>query len=163
MDGKPHFRAPDLIPRPLAVGERAGLAALLAKEHLPVGDIDAPGCLFWRFDTKDDMPLGFGGLEVHGRDALLRSVVTLPPARGHGVGRAIVTALETEATVAGCHAIYLLAAPSGLFAPLGYVACDAKGVPPSIRRSAQFSDFLAGRAPPAVGVMVKRLAPRPWR
>ena len=160
---KPNWRVSDLIPRPLAVGERAGLAALLAKEQLPAGDIDAPGCLFWRFDTKEDVPLGFGGLELHGRDALLRSVVTMPPVRGRGVGSAIVAALETEATVAGCGAIYVLAAAPGLFARLGYAPCEAKHVPPSIRRSAQFADFLAGRAPPCVGVMVKRLAPRPWR
>ena len=58
---KPRWRVSDLVPRPLAVGERAGLAALLAKEHLPAGDIDAPGCLFWRFDSRDDMDDAAGG------------------------------------------------------------------------------------------------------
>jgi hypothetical protein len=66
---------------PLATFERDGLKAALRKAGLPCEDVEQSGTLFWRFDTEDDIPAGFAGLELHGPDALLRSVVTLPPRR----------------------------------------------------------------------------------
>jgi amino-acid N-acetyltransferase len=137
--------------RPLAVGERDTLAAVLAREHLPRNGIDDPSCLFWRFDSMQDVPLGFGGIELHGRDALLRAVVTMPPVRNRGVGSAIVIVLETEAAIAGCQAIYLQAGDSSLFERLGYRLCDPGRLPP----------FMAGHASAPAVVMVKHLAPRP--
>ena len=150
MNGKAPWRASNLMIRPLAVGEREALAAVLAREHLPADGLNDPNGLFWRFDTMQDVPLGFGGIELHGSDALLRSVVTLPPVRHRGIGGAIVTVLETEATIAGCHAIYVLAKQGGLFERLGYGVCEPDRVP----------RFIAGRGLGAAMVMLKRLAPR---
>ena|SRR5437660_6779754 len=89
----PRLRAATLAPF-----ERDGLKA--AFNRLPV-DVEAPAALFWRFETEDDVPVGFGALELHGRSALLCAVVTLPPLRRAGFGRAIVTALEVEAQMRG--------------------------------------------------------------
>ena len=150
MNGKAPWRASNLMIRPLAVGEREALSAVLVREHLPTDGLDDPSGLFWRFDTMQDVPLGFGGIELHGSDALLRSVVTLPPVRHRGIGGAIVTVLETEATIAGCHAIYVLANRGGLFERLGYRVCAPERVP----------RFIAGRGRGAAIVMLKRLAPR---
>ena len=150
MNGKAPWRASNLMIRPLVVGEREALASVLAREHLPADGLDERSCLFWRFDTMQDVPLGFGGIELHGSDALLRSVVTLPPVRHRGIGAAIVTVLETEATIAGCHAIYVLANRGDLFERLGYGVCDPERVP----------RFLAGRGTGVAVVMMKRLAPR---
>ena len=69
---------PRLRAVPLAIFERDGLKAALSKVGLPCEDVEQSGPLFWRFDTDDDMPAGFAGLELHGADALLRSLVTLP-------------------------------------------------------------------------------------
>src|SRR6202045_1992714 len=99
---------PKLIARPLRAGERGALAAALAKAKLPTADIEAPGRLFWRFETTDEVPVGFGGLEVHGDDALLRSLVTLPPVRGRGIGAAMVAALEFEARLHECRSLWLI-------------------------------------------------------
>ena len=71
--------APRLQRAPLAVWEREGLKAALVKAGLPADDVGDPALLFWRFETFEDVPVGFGGLELHGDDALLHSVVTLPP------------------------------------------------------------------------------------
>jgi hypothetical protein len=60
--------------------------------------------------------------------------------------------LETEAAIAGCHAIYVLANAGGLFERLGYGVCDPGRVPGFIA---------AGRGSGAAVVLVKRLAPRP--
>ena len=99
---------PSLVALPLAVWERDGLKAALTKAGLPADDIFTPGPQFWRFTTDDDVPAGFGGIEMYGADALMRSVVTLPPLRGRGVGQGIVRALEAEAVVMKCGAAWLL-------------------------------------------------------
>jgi N-acetylglutamate synthase-like GNAT family acetyltransferase len=128
---------PQLFAQPLEVWERDGLKAALAGAGLPV-DVAAPGPLFWRFE-QGDVPVGFGGLECHGRDALLHSLVTLPPLRRRGIGSAITAALEIEARVRGCHAIYLLAAEPAMFERLGYSICQRKDVPAPIRATTLFT------------------------
>src|SRR5262245_19050210 len=97
--------APHLTAFPLATWERDGLKAALKKAKLPCDDVEAPDRLFWRFETDDLVPAGFGGLEICGEDALLRSVVTLPPVRTRGVGAAIVAILEVEAQTLGCRGL----------------------------------------------------------
>lgn len=59
-------------------------ATALAVEKLPVDDLKEGGRLFFRFE-ENGMPLGFGGLELVGDYALLRSIVVPPlawPRRG---------------------------------------------------------------------------------
>ena len=145
--------APRLRAVPLAPFERDGLKAALRKAGLPCEDAGEPGRLFWRFDTGDDVPAGFGGLEIYGDDALLRSVVTLPPLRRSGVGRAIVAAIEQEAQLSGCRAIYLLTMEPDFFARSGYVTCERSDVPAAVRASSQFSLQACGTA----AAMVKQL------
>jgi N-acetylglutamate synthase-like GNAT family acetyltransferase len=139
--------------QPLATWERDGLKAALTRAGLPVDGIAEADRLFWRYETTDDVPVGFGGLEVHGEHALLRSVVTLPPLRNRGVGRGIVAMLEAEAELRGCRNIYLLAAGStDFFGQLGYAPCEPAKVPPTIRDTGEFTALS-----PAANVMVKRL------
>jgi N-acetylglutamate synthase-like GNAT family acetyltransferase len=139
---------------PLAAWEREGLKSALAKAGLPVDDVGDPQLLFWRFESYEDVPVGFGGLEIHDFDALLRSVVTLPPLRQVGMGAAIVAALETEARARQCRAIYLLTTSQvDYFAALGYAPCRRSDVPQGIRDSRQFSAL----CPASADVMVKRV------
>jgi len=147
-------KPPRLLALPLKLGERGALLKALAKAKLPVDDVEAPGPLFWRFETADAIPVGFGGLEIHGDDALLRSVVILPPLRSRGVGSAIVVQLELEAALHGCRAVWLLTeGASGFFDRLGYARCDRSVVPPSIRETQQFASL----CPAGAEVLVKRL------
>jgi N-acetylglutamate synthase-like GNAT family acetyltransferase len=147
-------RTPRLQASPLAVWERDGLKAALLKAGLPAGDIDDPRHLFWRFETFEDIPAGFGGLEIHGRDALLRSIVTLPRMRQLGMGGAIVAKLETEARAHGCVTIYLLTnSETDFFAGLGYATCKRDQMPDAIRESEHFASL----GPPAGVAMVKRI------
>lgn len=146
-------RSPRLIALPLAVWERDGLSAALAKAGLPTDDLRAPGLLFWRFENED-VPVGFGGLEVHGDQALLRSVITLPPLRKRGFGRAMVAALETEARIRGCRAVWLLATTAAdFFAKLDYARCDHAEVPQVVLATRQFATADAA----SYTAMVKRL------
>jgi len=144
-----------LIATPLAAWERDGVGAALVKAGLPADDIGDPYVLLWRFETYDDVPVGFGGLEIYGYDALLRSVVTLPPLREVGMGAAIVAALEAEAHARRCRAIYLLTvSEADFFRRLGYAPCARGDVPEGLRESRQF----AALCPPTATVMVKRMA-----
>jgi amino-acid N-acetyltransferase len=147
-------KPPRLFAHPLKLGERGALSKALVEARLPVDDLEAPGPQFWRFETADSIPAGFGGLEIHGEDALLRSLLILPPLRGRGIGAAVVAQLENEAALNGCRAVWLLTeAASGFFARLGYAKCDRVLVPPKIRETPQF----AALCPASADVLVKRL------
>jgi N-acetylglutamate synthase-like GNAT family acetyltransferase len=137
----------------LAAFERDGLKAALAKAGLPTDDVDATGPLFWRFEIGD-MPVGFAGLEVHGDVGLLRSVVTLPPLRRRGIGRAMVEVVETDAVARAIHRLYLLTIDSAaFFAALGYAPCRRDEVPPRLAATPQF----AALCPQTAAVMRKDL------
>ena len=147
-------KPPRLFAYPLKPGERGALSKALVKARLPVDDLETPGPLFWRFETTDSIPVGFGGLEIHGEDALLRSLVILPPLRSRGIGAAIVAQLEMEAALHGCRAVWLLTdAASAYFDRLGYAKCDRAVVPQKIRETSQF----AALCPASADVLVKRL------
>ena len=143
-----------LLATPLQAWERDGLRAALTGAGLPADDVDEPRLLFWRFETYEDIPVGFGGLELYGADALLRSVVTLPPLRQVGMGGAIVAALEAEAHANNCRAVYLLTmTEADFFARQGYAECARSDVPEAIRATRQFASL----CPSTATVMVKRL------
>jgi N-acetylglutamate synthase-like GNAT family acetyltransferase len=143
-----------LIATPLAAWERDGVKAALVRAGLPADDIGDERVLVWRFETGQAIPVGFGGLEIFGSDALLRSLVTLPPLRQVGIGAAMVAVLETEARALKCRAIYLLTASDPrFFSRLGYAACARGDVPEAVRASRQF----AALCPPSAVAMVKRI------
>jgi amino-acid N-acetyltransferase len=146
---------PKLMAHPLRAGERAALKAALAKAKLPIEDIEASGRLFWRFESQDEVPVGFGGLEVHGEDALLRSLVSLPPVRGRGIGAAIVAALEFEARLHGCRSLWVITTTAAdFFARLGYARCERAVAPPAIRATTEFAEL----CPASADVLMKTLA-----
>ncbi len=144
---------PQLFSLPLAIWERDGLKAALKKAGLPYADVEAPGRYFWRFE-EDDVPVGFGGVEIHGDVALLRSLVILPPMRHHGVGTAITSALEGEAVALGARALYLLTTGEApFFAHQGFAPCSLDALPPEVTGCNEF----AAAAPGSIIVMTKRL------
>src|ERR1043166_1064180 len=145
---------PKLMAHPLRAGELDVLAAALAKAKLPTEDVEEPGRLFWRFETRDEVPVGFGGLEVHGEDALLRSLVTLPPVRGRGVATAMVAQLEFEARLHGCRSLWVITTMAAdFFAQRGYARGERAVVPAAIRATAEFSTL----CPASADVLMKAL------
>ena len=145
---------PRLIATPLAAWEREGFKAALVKAKLPADDVDDPHVLVWRFEAVEGTPVGFGGLELFGSDALLRSLVTLPPVRQVGMGAAMVATLETEARALKCRSVYLLTTSEmKFFERLGYAACARSAVPEAVRASRQF----AALCPATATSMVKRI------
>jgi amino-acid N-acetyltransferase len=144
---------PPLFAQPLATWERDGLKAALMRSGLPADDLDGAGPLFWRFE-RDDIPVGFAGIEVHGSDALLRSLVTLPPVRQQGIGGAMIEKMEIEARARGANAVYLLTFDwITFFAKRGYAPCGRERVPAAIASTAPF----AGQSFAAATVMMKEV------
>ena len=145
---------PKLLVRPVRDGERDVMAHALRNASLPADDLDAPGRLLFRFETPNGLLAGFGGLELFGDVGLLRSIVTLPPLRGRGMGRAIVLSLETEAAAHRCDVLYLLTTTAqDFFGKLGYRVSERDNVPAAIRQTTQFATL----CPDTAAVLVKRI------
>ena len=94
-------------------------------------------------------------MERFGPVGLLRSLAVSMGARGRGLGRALVSAMEDEARAAGVADIYLLTTTADrFFSKLGYVRIGRDEAPVAIRSTAQFSAL----CPSSAVVMRKSVA-----
>lgn len=114
---------------------------LLERNGLPSDDVAAkPDCFYIGYDDRERV--GIGGIEIYGRDGLLRSVVIEQIAREHGFGTALCEALEREASVDGVETLYLLTTTaSEFFATLDYVTIERSAVPEAIQQTTEFTEL----------------------
>jgi amino-acid N-acetyltransferase len=139
---------------PLRPEDHPRLAKLLDAERLPSSDLGEPGVRMFAF-RDDGAVVGFAGLEVYGKDALLRSVVVDPARRHAGLGRAIVEATLTEAQELGATRAFLLTTTAkSYFERLGFAAIERASAPAAILATRQ----AAGLCPTSAPLMVKALA-----
>ena len=113
----------------------------LKAANLPTDDLTSEP---FRYFTAGD--LAWGGVGV-GSDALLRSVVVAPNARGRGFGVAVVEDLSQRAKQAGVERLWLLttsAAP--FFRKLGWRIANRAEAPVAIAQSRQFTDLCPASA-----------------
>jgi len=83
--------------------------------------------------------VGAVGLEIHGEDGLLRSLVVDPEVRGGGLGLRLVDALEAAAADRGLTNLYLLTTTAARFFPkLGYAVGLRAEVPAAVAGSREF-------------------------
>lgn len=124
----------------------AYVESLLDAEGLPTRDLQAkPGCFF--VATAGGERVGVGGVEVHGAEGLLRSVVVAEDHRGQGHGTALCDELEAHARTAGIERLYALTTTAaGFFRRRGYDVCDGGSVPVQIRETAEFSELCPSTA-----------------
>lgn len=113
---------------------------LLSAARLPTDDL-TPGHLEHFFACgAQDAPQGVGGIELHGDDALLRSLAVDERARGRGCARAIVAALEAHARKQGARRIYLLTTTAPrFFEGLGYRVVARETAPERVRATPEFA------------------------
>lgn len=120
-----------------------GLVAALSAAALPADDVGDPGRSFFRIERNGQL-LGYGGFELYGQDALLRSIVVPAANRGQGHGRAIAEAMLREIGNAGGRQVYLLTTTaSGFFEHLGFVRIDRAEAPASILTTRQAASICA--------------------
>jgi len=131
--------AMELRPEPARGHELAPALELLRRTDLPEkGVADGFGHYFV---VHDDMQLvGLAGLELHGEDGLLRSVVVAPDYRGQGVAHALVDAVVDRAQRLHLRALYLLTTTArDYFGRQGFADCARETAPEGIRASWEFT------------------------
>lgn len=134
-------------------GHDDGLRAALSGAGLPVDDLTDAGRSFYRF-SRDRETVGFGGLELHGEVALLRSIVVLPDQRGFGFGHAITLSLLDQAHMKGADAAYLLTdTAASFFEALGFRSIAREDAPAAILTTRQ----AASLCPASAALMVRSL------
>lgn len=119
----------------------------LKSAGLPADDLEDPGRIFFRYATLGGSPVGFGGFELYGPDALLRSMVVLPDMRGRGIGRNAALLLMRRAFDKGARYAYALtttAAP--FFTVLGFKPISRDEAPASILSTRQASSLCPSTA-----------------
>lgn len=128
--------------------------AALVDADLPVDDLEEQGRSFFSL-SRGGTRVAFGGYELHGEDALLRSIVVLQGHRGQGVGETATEILLERARLDGARRAYLLttdAAP--FFEEFGFHKVDRAAVPQSILATRQASAL----CPQSATVLEKTLA-----
>lgn len=121
----------------------ADLHAALAAEGLPVSDLGAAHQRMWRGVVEGET-VGYGGIELYGDSALLRSLVVLPDHKGMGHGAALVAQIVAEADVAEFWLLTNTAA--AFFTRLGWAVRDRTDAPPAIVASAEFASLCPASA-----------------
>jgi amino-acid N-acetyltransferase len=132
-------------PRPAAIaisaarpGDAPAIAALLRDAGLPHEDF-AGHLANFLVARRDGAVVGAVGFELHGRDALLRSLVVAPALRGAGLGRELVGRLTAEARRRGVQRFYLLTTTAGpFFARRGFQQIVRHAVPAAIGGTEEF-------------------------
>ncbi|WP_254532900.1 arsenic resistance N-acetyltransferase ArsN2 [Natrinema gelatinilyticum] len=122
------------------------IKSVLDANELPSQDVrDTEPCFFLAYANTECV--GTGGVEIHGSNGLLRSVVITESNRGQGYGAALCDSLEEYARTNGVETLYLLtttAAP--FFRRRGYGAVTREDVPKPIRGTTQFTDLCPASA-----------------
>jgi N-acetylglutamate synthase-like GNAT family acetyltransferase len=134
------------------------IAALLVASGLPVADLaaGAPVELFALGDVEG--VAGVVGVEVLGRQGLLRSLAVAERARGKGLGRRLVGHLEGWASRQGLGELQLLTATaSDFFARGGFERIARDAASTVVERSKQFASL----CPASAALMRKRLPTAP--
>jgi len=131
--------------RPACCGDLDAASIALGDAGLPTGDLSAAHLAF--VAESGDEFVGTIGLESFGTIGLLRSLVVLAEARADGVGRRLVTALETLACDQGVEVLWLLTIDADCyFERLGYAVMDRNTAPAAIQSTAEFSGLCPGDA-----------------
>jgi N-acetylglutamate synthase-like GNAT family acetyltransferase len=122
------------------------LQLALVAADLPVDDLADAGRAFLRFE-KAGRVVGYGGFELHGEHALIRSIVVLPEVRGTGAGRRIAEAVIAEAGRQGARDAYLLTtSAAAFFSHLGFSVIDRAAAPVSILGTRQATTICSSAA-----------------
>jgi N-acetylglutamate synthase-like GNAT family acetyltransferase len=127
---------------------------LLDGAGLPSADVDEALLEHFLAGRMEGALAGIVGLEICGRDALVRSLVVDHDARRTGVGRALVAEAERRAGTLGMDTLYLLTTTAAdYFRALGYNDCPRAAAPAAVRASREFSSL----CPADAAFLCKRL------
>lgn len=145
---------PGAILRPARSEDLAGVEALLAASGLPLAGVREALPSFIIAEA-DETIVGVAGLEVCCDNALLRSVAVDAAWRSHGLGRALVTRVLTDAEASGIRALYLLTTTAERYFPsFGFQQITRDQVPAEVLATEEFRS-----ACPASATVMCRMSP----
>jgi amino-acid N-acetyltransferase len=128
---------------------------LLEEEGLPTVDLTTGHFEHFLGCGAKEAPDGVVGVELHGHEALLRSLSVAKHARNRGYGRALVDAAERYARKRGARRMYLLTTTAEeFFERRGYRVVARDAAPESIRATREFSTLCSSSST----LMMKALA-----
>ena len=132
---------------PALVSDFAEVRALLEASQLPISDLNEASLRHFLVIRQDNSVVGVAGIEVHGRDGLLRSVAVTTTQRGHGLGAKLTAGIEALAQSLPVSTLFLLtttAAP--FFTARGFKSLPRSDVPESIRNTTEFASLCPSTA-----------------
>ncbi len=133
--------APDPRIAPAAPADVPAIGALLRAADLPAEDF-ADHLAHFLVARRGDAVVGAVGFELHGRAALLRSLVVAPALRGSGIGGALVRRLAALARREGVERFYLLTTTAeAFFTRRGFARTARAGVPAAIAGTREFQSL----------------------
>jgi len=124
------------------VTDQADVEALVAAAGLTLLGLDAcvGGGTVVVCRERDGCLLGTAATERFGPVAFLRSVAVQVPARGRGLGRALVERALADARAAGAREAWLLTeSAEPFFAGLGWTRADRADAPAAVAASVEFT------------------------
>jgi amino-acid N-acetyltransferase len=137
---------------PAQSSDLAGIRWLLSSEDLPIEDLTEQSIKHFLVIRDGVGVIGAVGLERHGGEVLLRSLVVAWDHRKRGFGIALADAAQSLATKLGASAIYLLTTTAAeFFAARGFRIVARDEVPAAIRATTEFATL----CPSTATVMVK--------
>jgi len=148
--------ARDLPPgmRIVARPDEADVRRLLAEADLPTSDLTPEKLGNFFACERAGQLVAIAGLELHGAEGLLRSVVVSPRSRSQGLGAMLVAHAEEVARSGGVAHLYLLTnTAERFFSRLGYARAAREAAPAAIRSTSEFSAL----CPASAVLMVKPL------
>ena len=132
----------------------SGAIHLLTSAGLPASDLTDAHMDTFFYAGSATAPDAMVGMEIHGPDALLRSLVVAPALRERGLGQLLVAKAERYARECGVSTVYLLTVTAEkFFLARGYTSAARDAAPPSIRRTTEF----AGLCPASSAFLSKHL------
>lgn len=114
---------------------------MLLSERLCYNDINHVGVVLFGVRIRGRL-VGYFGMEIYGKDALFRSLVVIPEARGHGYGSLICNEAKNKLIENGVETAYLLTnTAEKFFLKQGYIEIPRDSVPQAIAKTAEFREF----------------------
>ena len=130
----------------LNIFSRQEAAEFLKSFELVYTDLDHPNIRIFRFEETGKI-VGFGGLEIFGKLALLRSVAVAKQFQGKKAGRFICQWIEKWAKENQLSDLYLLTTKApDFFAHLNFRVIPREEFPEPLRYTAQYSELCPASA-----------------
>lgn len=143
--------------RPATADDLPAVERLLVESSLPLDGVREALPTFVVAEAAGEL-VGVAGVECCLANGLLRSVAVHPDWRSHGVGRALVTRVISDAEARGVNALFLLTTTAERWFPsFGFREIARAAVPEDIRATAEFR----GACPASATVMMRQRLSEP--